>query len=79
MREETLVFDSFAYGGDCFGRLSDGKAVFAPFGLPGEKVRVRVADEKRGFARGELVEILAASPERIEPRCPHFRDCGGCC
>jgi 23S rRNA (uracil1939-C5)-methyltransferase len=60
------------------GRLEDGRAVFAPFGLPGERVRVRLTEEKRGFARGELVEILEASPHRIIPRCKHFGVCGGC-
>jgi 23S rRNA (uracil1939-C5)-methyltransferase len=35
-------------------------------------------EEKRNFARGELVEILEASPKRITPRCKHFGICGGC-
>jgi 23S rRNA (uracil1939-C5)-methyltransferase len=78
MKEEILTLDSFAYGGECFGRLPGGKAAFVPFALPGEKVRIRLVEEKRGFARGELLEVLEASPERIEPRCPHFGDCGGC-
>ncbi|HMD13201.1 MAG TPA: TRAM domain-containing protein, partial [Bacteroidota bacterium] len=66
------------YGGDAIGRLDDGRAVFIPFGLPGERVRVRLTEEKRGFARGELVKVLDASPERIIPRCRHFGQCGGC-
>jgi 23S rRNA (uracil1939-C5)-methyltransferase len=49
-----------------------------PFGIPGEVVRVKLVEEKRGHARGEIIEILAASPERIAPRCPHFGACGGC-
>jgi 23S rRNA (uracil1939-C5)-methyltransferase len=69
---------AFAYGGDAFGRLPDGKAVFVPFGLPGERVRVRLADEKPRYARGELLEVLEPSPERISPRCVHFTTCGGC-
>ena len=60
------------------GRLDDGRAVFVPFGLPGERVRVRFTEEKRNFARGELVEVLEASPQRIIPRCKHFGVCGGC-
>ncbi|MFC1996696.1 class I SAM-dependent RNA methyltransferase [Chloroflexota bacterium] len=70
--KETLTLDSLAYGGEAFGRLSNGKAVFVPFALPGEKVRIQLVEEKRGFARGKLLEVLEASPERIEPRCPHF-------
>lgn len=78
MKEEILTLDSFAYGGECFGRSSEGRATFVPFALPGERVRIGLLEEKRGFARGEVFEVLEASPERIVPRCPHFGVCGGC-
>ncbi len=79
-----ITLTTLTYGGDAMGRLPDpltgasSRAVFVPFGLPGEKVRVRLTEEKRGFARGEIVEILDASPERIQPKCKHFGQCGGC-
>jgi 23S rRNA (uracil1939-C5)-methyltransferase len=73
-----LQLEKLTYGGDAMGRLEDGRAVFVPFGLPGERVRIRLTEEKRGFARGELLEILDASPQRIVPRCVHFGVCGGC-
>ena len=60
------------------GRLSGGQAVFVPFGLPGEIVKARLVEEKRGHVRAELVEVLEPSPERIEPKCSHFGVCGGC-
>jgi 23S rRNA (uracil1939-C5)-methyltransferase len=73
-----LTLTTLTYGGEAMGRLADGRAVFVPFGLPGEKVRVRLTEEKRGFARGELVEVLEPSSQRITPRCAHFGICGGC-
>lgn len=73
-----IRLEKLTYGGDAMGRLEDGRAVFIPFGLPGERVRVRLTEEKRNFARGELVEMLEASPQRIAPRCIHFGECGGC-
>lgn len=73
-----LLLEKLTYGGDALGRLDDGRAVFVPFGLPGERVRIRLTEEKRNFARGELVEVLEASPQRIVPRCIHFGVCGGC-
>jgi len=76
--EFTLTLDRWAYGGESIGRLPDGRALFVPFTMPGETVRVRLTEEKRGFARGELLEVLEASPQRIEPRCKHYRNCGGC-
>ncbi|MGA7271376.1 MAG: TRAM domain-containing protein, partial [Acidimicrobiia bacterium] len=66
------------YGGDSLGRLPDGRAVFVPFSWPGETVRVRLVEEKRGFARAELLEVIQPAPDRIEPRCKHFGRCGGC-
>ena len=74
----NVQLDKLTYGGDAMGRLPDGRAVFVPFGLPGERVRIRLTEEKKNFARGELVEILEASPERIQPKCKHFGVCGGC-
>src|SRR5215208_3228644 len=76
--EHEITLTALTYGGDALGRLEDGRAVFVPFGLPGERVRIRLAEEKRNFARGELVEVLDASPVRVAPRCIHFGVCGGC-
>ena len=66
------------YGGAAMGRLADGRAVFVPFALPGELVRARIVQEKRGHAMAELVEVLEPAAERISPRCRHFGVCGGC-
>ncbi|HEU0294982.1 MAG TPA: TRAM domain-containing protein, partial [Anaerolineales bacterium] len=73
-----LLLEKQTYGGDAMGRLEDGRAVFVPFGLPGERVRVWLTEEKKNFARGEIVEILESSPERIVAKCKHFGECGGC-
>ena len=64
--------EKLTYGGDAMGRLSDGRAVFVPFGLPGEKVRIRLVHEKKNFARAELLEVLESSPERNAAKCKHF-------
>jgi 23S rRNA (uracil1939-C5)-methyltransferase len=69
---------SFAYGGESIGRLPDGRAVFVPLTIPGEKARLELVEEKRGFARARLLEVLEPSSQRITPRCAHFGLCGGC-
>jgi 23S rRNA (uracil1939-C5)-methyltransferase len=46
--------------------------------MPGERVRVELIEEKRGYGRARLVEVLEPSPERTAPRCPHYGECGGC-
>jgi 23S rRNA (uracil1939-C5)-methyltransferase len=73
-----LPLEKYTYGGDAMGRLPDGRAVFVPFGLAGEKVRVRLTEEKKNFARGEILQILESAQDRIQPRCRHFGECGGC-
>ena len=49
-----------------------------PYAIPGEMVRLSITEDKPRHARGELVEVLEASPERVIPRCQHFTTCGGC-
>ena len=78
MPQLTLTLDSLVYGGQAMGRLPDGRAVFVPFALPGEQVRLRPVEEKRGHVRAELLEVLQPSASRISPRCAHFGLCGGC-
>lgn len=88
-----LTLDGVTHDGEGVGRFvpdgdevrGRGKAVFVPGGIPGERVRVRVTDDRRSWARAELLEVLEPSPDRIEPPCPYApapdRDdprCGGC-
>lgn len=76
--ESQLVqIEKPVYGGAFLARL-EGKAVFVPLTLPGEQARVRVVEEKRGYATAEAEAILRAAPERVQPKCPYFGVCGGC-
>ena len=51
------------------------RTIAVAFTIPGERVRVAV-DDRTG--RASLVSVLAPSPHRVLPRCPHFGPCGGC-
>ncbi len=64
-----------AYGGDAVGRY-EGRVLFVPGGIPGERVRVEVVEERRGHARAALLEILRSAPERIDPLYPLLIDSG---
>ena len=71
------------YGGEGLARLpadehGSGKAVFVPFVLPGETVEAGLREQKPGFARAKLDEVLTASTRRNSARCPYFQRCGGC-
>lgn len=76
--EFEVIPTTCVYGGDALARLPDGRAVFIPYALPEELLRIRLVEEKERYARGVISEILTPSPDRIQPRCPHFQDCGGC-
>lgn len=57
---------------------SAGKTVFVAGALPGELVEYRIRRRQRSHDEAELVAVLEAAPDRIEPHCPHFGVCGGC-
>jgi tRNA/tmRNA/rRNA uracil-C5-methylase (TrmA/RlmC/RlmD family) len=69
-----------AHGGWCVARPDDRPALFVRHALPGERVLARVTEVTSRLARAEAVQILAASPDRVAPPCPHARPggCGGC-
>lgn len=75
-RIEATVTD-VAFGGDGVAR-HEGKAIFVPFVIDGEKIAARIVREKKNFAQGELEAVLEPSSHRVEPGCPHFGVCGGC-
>lgn len=75
--ELELDIAAIAYGGAGLAR-HEGRVIFVPFTIPGEKVRARIAEVHRGWSRARVAEILQPSPDRIEPPCPWFGRCGGC-
>ncbi len=76
-QEIELAIDSLTNLGAGVGRVG-GWVVFVPFALPGETVRARVYRNDKNCSHADLVEVLVASPDRVQPRCPLFGDCGGC-
>jgi tRNA/tmRNA/rRNA uracil-C5-methylase (TrmA/RlmC/RlmD family) len=76
---ELLVGD-VAQGGWCVAREPGGRVVLVRHTLPGERVLARLTEVNARLARAEAIEVLAASPDRVSPPCPHARPggCGGC-
>ncbi len=56
----------------------EGMAVFVPLTAVGDKAKVLILKVKKSYAYGKLLELLEASPYRIENDCPVFARCGGC-
>ena len=79
MSDLTLEPTAMAAGGSALARDADGRVVFVEGALPGERVRARVTDARKDFARAVAVEILEPSPHRVAPPCPALASgCGGC-
>ncbi len=74
---EKAYIESLSHEGRGVARL-EGKTVFIDGALPGEEVVFKYTSQQRRYDEGVVVEVLNASPDRIEPRCAHFGVCGGC-
>lgn len=55
-----------------------GKIIFVFAALPGEKVRIQINKTNTRYSEATVIEVLEASPHRIQPACEHFSICGGC-
>ena len=77
--EHELVPTAMVAGGNALARDPSGRVVFVAGALPGERVRVEVETEHRGYATARLLEVLEPSPDRVAPPCPELaRGCGAC-
>lgn len=78
------VVGPVAHGGHCVVRLDppEARVVFVRHAIPGERVVVEITEGTEGdrFWRGDAVEVLEASPDRVEAPCPYAGPdrCGGC-
>ncbi|MBB6283505.1 23S rRNA (uracil(1939)-C(5))-methyltransferase RlmD [Geobacillus subterraneus] len=56
----------------------DGFPLFVKNALPGERANVKVIKVKKGYGYGRLIELYEPSPDRVEPPCSVYHQCGGC-
>ncbi len=73
---ELDIIDS-GMDGEGVARL-DGKVVFVPYTLVGERVRAVVKSVKKNYLTASVIKVLSPSPHRVTPACPHYYKCGGC-
>ena len=71
-----VTTDRLAYGGEAVARHV-GLAVFIPFAAAGERLRVRITELKKNFARAAIEEVLVPADSRREAPCRYFGECGG--
>jgi tRNA/tmRNA/rRNA uracil-C5-methylase (TrmA/RlmC/RlmD family) len=69
--------DGMAHGGEAVARL-DGKACFVAGAIPGEAVTASLVEDRGSWSRYAIDTVVEASPDRVDPPCPHVASCGGC-
>ncbi len=84
-----VAIEKLALGGDGIARLTSAASkfplvVFIPYAAPGDRLKVKIVELKKNFARGKIMEVLTPSKQRTAPPCPYYfvpgknRPCGGC-
>lgn len=76
---ESLELEISALGhlGDGIAHL-EGQTIFVPYSAPGDRLIVRLEGEREGGRLARIERHLADGPDRVQPPCIHFGDCGGC-
>ena len=72
-----VKIEDFGSNGEGIAKI-DGFTVFVPFAIVGEEVEIVIILIKSTFAIGKVLNIIKSSPNRVEPKCPYFKKCGGC-
>jgi 23S rRNA (uracil1939-C5)-methyltransferase len=73
-----LTVTGLTFRGHGIARTAEGQVVFVPYAAPGDVVRARIVESRGDYLRGTIDRVEAASPDRVDPPCPHFGRCGGC-
>ncbi|MCK4240780.1 MAG: TRAM domain-containing protein [Candidatus Atribacteria bacterium] len=75
--DHELIINSYSHQGEGIGRI-DNFTIFVPRAILGERVRVKISEVKKNFARSRLEEVISSSPHRTKPLCSVYHLCGGC-
>ena len=73
----TIITDKMVFGGKSLGK-NDGKNIFVPYAIPGEKLEIQITESCKDYDNAEIVNIIESSPHRIIPPCHYYGKCGGC-
>jgi len=72
-----IQIESLAHGGEGVGRY-EGFTLFVPDTAPGDLVEAKIVELKKNYGRAKVMYLISPGPERIQPVCKNFYQCGGC-
>jgi len=75
---KDIIITGIADKGMAVGRTTEGEVVFLMGAVPGDVVNASLIKRRKNFMEGRVQEFVSFSPDRVEPFCKHFDDCGGC-
>ena len=73
----TVTIEDMGQDGEGIGKI-DGYTLFVKDAIIGDVAEIKIIKAKKNYGYGRLMELVQPSPDRVEPRCPHARRCGGC-
>lgn len=74
----NIYITGIADKGMAVGRTESGEVIFVRGAVPGDTVDVLSGRRRKGVRRGKVHRVVSPSPDRVEPVCTHFENCGGC-
>ena len=72
-----IITDKITFGGKSLGKIN-GKNIFVPYAIPGEKCEIEITQSKRDYDEGNIINIIEPSEHRVTPPCEYYGKCGGC-
>lgn len=72
-----IIAEKIVFGGNSLGKI-DGKNVFVPLAVPGERLEVEVEKSARDYDIARITKIVEPSPHRVPAPCEYYGKCGGC-
>ena len=73
----TLTIEDMGVDGEGIGHV-DGCTLFVKDALIGDVITAKVMKMKKNYGYARMMEIIKASPDRVEPKCAYHKQCGGC-
>lgn len=73
----TVTIEDIGSEGEGIGKV-DGFTLFVKDAVIGDTVEAKIIKSKKNYAYARLEKVIKPSPFRVEPKCPYYRQCGGC-
>ena len=78
MKKNIFHIEKHVHGGLGLSHDSSGKAVLLEGVIAKEDVSAKIYSTSKNLLQGRAKQIQTTSPNRVQPPCKYFKQCGGC-